>query len=189
MPVGGGAGFVTVVLVGERLDDAVEQVAQRLPLGLRHALEGGGDDVVTGLERLLQAGAAGLGDLDPAGPAVVRVVGALEQPAVLELPGVPADGGGVEPQRLGERGEPHRALVQQQLEDREGGVVDDVAGLLLPQPAAERHHQAEQGVLGRLRAGTRPVRGPVRGLRRSGGRTVACGKHTSLCVHHTCFRP
>ena len=76
-----------VVLVGERLDDAVEQVAQRLALALGDALEGGADDVVAGLERLLQAGAAGLGDLDPAGPAVVRVVRALEQPAVLELAG------------------------------------------------------------------------------------------------------
>ena len=71
-----------------------------------------------------QAGAAVLGDRDPAGAAVVGVPGALEQPLVLELAGVPAHGRGVEAEDLGDRGEPHRALVGEQLEDRERGVVD-----------------------------------------------------------------
>ena len=134
--------------------------------------------VAAGLEAPAPGGAALLGDRDPAGPAVVGVVGALEQPAVLELPGVPADGGRVEAERLGERGEPHRALVAEQLEDREGRVVDDVAGLALPQPAAERHHQAHQRVLGGLRRRDGSV---------SRTETFACGKHTSLCVQHACF--
>ncbi len=55
------------------------------------------------------------------------------------------------PEDLGEGGQPHRALVGEQLEDRERGVVDRVAGLALPEPPPERHHQAHQGVLGGLR--------------------------------------
>src|SRR5436305_1063369 len=81
--------------------------------------------------------------------------GAIEQAAVLELPDVPAHGRGVEAEHRGDRGEPHRALVGEQLEDRERRVVEGVAGLTLAHPPAERHEQTHEGVLGRVRCGNR----------------------------------
>jgi hypothetical protein len=65
-------------------------------------------------------------------------------------------------------------LVAEELEEGEGGVVDLVAGLALPHPTPEGHHQAHQGVLGRLRRRQRLGEDERGSLHASSMQPIAC---------------
>ena len=129
--------------------EAGEQAAEEGPVGLGPAGEDGADHVAPLGEQLLERALPLREQLDLAGAAVLGVGGDADEPALLQVPDLPAHRGRVEAELLGQDRVPGGAALGERAQDREQGVVELVAGEPAPHPAGELEDRRHEDVLGR----------------------------------------